>query len=102
MEFPSLHRETAMKTRFLPAAVLLSFLTLSVQAAELKVEVLGIGKAEGHVLLALYDEGQFLKKPLKRLRLPAAGSAVRGSFGDVPDGSYAVIAFHDLNGNGRL
>ena len=90
-----------MKISMLAAACVLSLFTCA-HAAELKVEVLGVEKAEGQVMVALYDEGQFLKKALKGLRLPAAVTGVSGSFSDLPEGNYAVIAFHDENGNGKL
>jgi uncharacterized protein (DUF2141 family) len=91
-----------MKTLILPAACLLLLATASARAAELTIEVQGLEKAEGQVLVALYDEGQFLKKPFRRLRLPAAAGIAKGSFGDVPAGRYAATAFLDENDNGKL
>jgi uncharacterized protein (DUF2141 family) len=92
-----------MKKSILPAASLLLLAAASARAAELTIEVQGIEKAEGQVLVALYDdEAQFLKKPFKRLRLAAAAGGAKGTFGDVPAGKYAATAFLDENGNGKL
>ena len=76
--------------------------TLPALATELTFEVTGIEAAEGVVMVALYDEANYLKKPLKGQRVKADGKAVSGTFGDVPPGVYAVIAFHDENANGKL
>ena len=70
-------------------------------ATELTFEITGIESAEGHVLVALYDETQFLKKPIKAFRLKP-DKTLAGTFGDVPPGTYAVSVVHDENGNGRL
>ena len=91
-----------MNNNLMIGALAATSFALSVHATELKVEIAGIEKTEGEVLVALYDESQFLKKPLKGLRIPVNGSRVEGSFGDVPEGTYALIAFHDENGNGKL
>lgn len=91
-----------MKSTTLAVACLFLLVGASAHAAELKVEVLGVEKAEGQVLVALYDEQGYLKKLVKGLRLPARVGSVAGSFGDVPEGSYAVTAFLDENTNGKL
>jgi uncharacterized protein (DUF2141 family) len=87
-------------------AALLATSTLgaAAAAAELNVEVRGIATSDGAVLLALYDAPErWLRQPLRAIRLPAqAGQTVRGSFGDLPPGVYAISAIHDRNGNGRL
>ena len=83
-------------------ACALAAATLPAFAAELTFEVTGIEGAEGQVMVVLYDEAGFLKKPLMGVRLAPAGKTVSGTFGEVPTGFYAVIAFHDENANGKL
>lgn len=83
------------------AALLAAALPATVTATELSFEITGIESADGHVLVALYDEATFLRKPVKAFRL-APGKVLSGSFGDVPPGLYAVSVVHDENGNGRL
>jgi len=91
-----------MSPKALVAALFVASSSGSLHAAELNFEVRGLEKAEGQVLVALYDEEAFLKAPLKRLRLPAAGAGVRGSFGEITEGAYAVAVILDENGNGKL
>ena len=71
-------------------------------AAELNIHVTGIDKTDGNILVALYDQSTFLKKPLKGLRISAAEKSVSATFADLPDGEYAVSAVHDENANGRM
>lgn len=74
----------------------------AVRAADLDIQVTGIEKTDGNILIALYDQNTFLKKPLKGLRISAADKSVTGTFADLPDGEYAVSAIHDENANGRM
>jgi uncharacterized protein (DUF2141 family) len=90
-----------MKIKLLSATLLL-LASASANAAEIKVEILGIERAQGQLLVALYDEQKFLKAPLKGLRLPAAAGAVTASFADIPEGQYAIAVILDENGNGKL
>jgi uncharacterized protein (DUF2141 family) len=83
-------------------ACALAAATLPALATELTFEVTGIEGAEGQVMVVLYDEAGYLKKPLKGVRLAPGGKTVSGTFGEVPTGFYAVIAFHDENANGKL
>ena len=71
-------------------------------ATDVTFEVSGIEAQVGHVLVILYDEGSFLKKPLKEVRLDPAPPKVSGTFRDVPEGVYAITAIHDENDNGKL
>ena len=82
----------------------LSLLAASAVAGDLKVTVDGVVSAEGKVLLALFDKpGEFPSgKRLNAQMMPAAKGAVTFLFKGVPAGRYALSAFHDVNGNGRL
>ncbi len=86
-------------------AFLLGGLSVPAMAGEISVSVVGAAKDSGSIVLCLWggDEGFpdcEKGKPLKRIVVPAgAGTA---TFADVPPGSYAVSAFHDLNSNGVL
>jgi uncharacterized protein (DUF2141 family) len=72
-------------------------------ATDVSVEITGAASSKGQVLVALYNEETFLKKPLKTLRIdPVPGTAATGVFRDVPEGTYAVVAFHDENGNSKV
>jgi uncharacterized protein (DUF2141 family) len=71
-------------------------------ATEVSFEVTGIESTSGHVLVALYDEGSFLRKPLKAMRLDPVRGKVTGTFKEVPEGIYALSVVHDENDNGKL
>ncbi|MDQ0546219.1 uncharacterized protein (DUF2141 family) [Methylobacterium brachiatum] len=71
-------------------------------AATLKVEVDGIEPGAGPVRVALCQGG--LSEPFctRGDEAPASGSRASFTFQDVAPGAYAVAAFQDANGNGRL
>jgi uncharacterized protein (DUF2141 family) len=94
-------RENAMIRKSLLACVFAAA-ALPAVATEVTFEVAGTESDEGHVMVALYDESGFLKKAVKALRLKPAGGKASGTFGDVPAGAYAAVAYHDANGNGKL
>ncbi len=74
-------------------------------AGDLVVTVSGVRSAEGQVRLALYERADgFRKEDRARqlLALPAAAGEVIGMFRDVPPGRYAVLVYHDENGDGKL
>ena len=69
------------------------------------VTVSGVRDDKAAVRIVLYaDADTFRQEQEARqvLSLPAAPGTVRGVFHDLPPGSYAVLAYHDENGNGKL
>ncbi|HET6520485.1 MAG TPA: DUF2141 domain-containing protein [Geminicoccaceae bacterium] len=74
-------------------------------AAEVTVTVAGLRNGDGEVACALFatEEG-FLEagRELAGRRVPAAEGSVVVTFEDVPPGDYAVVAYHDENGNREL
>lgn len=103
--------------RYAAAAVLIAF-PLAAAAGELRVTVEGIRSARGTVLIGLYDSPQTFERAFKAsdrenfLNDPdrfgavaiRANAALRSAvvFSNLEPGRYAVIAFHDENGNGKL
>lgn len=74
-------------------------------AADLTVSLSGTRSADGQVRLMLFDrEDGFRKEDKARavLPLPAAAGAFEGVFRHLPPGRYAVVAYHDENGDGKL
>ncbi|MFZ5483716.1 MAG: DUF2141 domain-containing protein [Pseudomonadota bacterium] len=88
------------------AVLLAGLLAVSASpAAELTVTVSGVRDAAGQVKLMLFDRAEgFRKEDQARAVLvrPAAPGQVEARFGDLPPGKYAVIAYHDENGDGQL
>ena len=75
----------------------------SAQAADLTVNVTGVGEAKGEIFVSLYNKSDsWLKKPLKS----AAAVAVKGTttivFANLPEGEYALSTFHDLDGDKKM
>jgi uncharacterized protein (DUF2141 family) len=74
-------------------------------AADLTVHITGTRAPEGSVVLALYDSAASFPKPGAQLH-PRVVQVTQGAlsvvFRDLPTGRYALVAFHDANGNGSL
>ncbi|HKJ76450.1 MAG TPA: DUF2141 domain-containing protein [Gammaproteobacteria bacterium] len=74
-------------------------------AAELEVAVHGVADDRGRVRVTLYDgpDGFLHERGSLRIReRPAAAGTVTARFEDLAPGRYAVIAYHDANGDGRM
>jgi uncharacterized protein (DUF2141 family) len=74
-------------------------------AADLTVAVQEVRGGKGQVKLMLFEHEEGFRKEDKAravLALPAVAGSVNGVFRDLPPGRYAVIAYHDENGNGKL
>ncbi len=85
---------------------MLALLAAPAAAATLNVEVSGAGKG-GSIVAMLYAAPDGFgrldaKKAKATLRAAATGAPVGFSFIDLAPGSYAVAAFQDLDGDGKL
>ena len=76
----------------------------SAHAADVTVRVEGVERADGRVMVALFDKEEEFPRGTRRFGEMA--DAVRGAvtvvFRDVPPGRYAASLYHDLNRNERL
>lgn len=100
------------------SAALLSLLALPTNANELRVTVEGIRSQSGNILIGLYDSIDTFNRAIEMsdkegfLNDPGrfAGVALRANaalkssvvFTNLNPGLYAIILFHDRNGNGKL
>lgn len=87
------------------AALALPALARPTLAADLEVVVHEVRAGEGQVKLMLFEREEGFRKEDKArqvLSLSAAAGTVAGRFTDLPPGRYAVIAYHDENGDGKL
>jgi uncharacterized protein (DUF2141 family) len=107
-------------TRSAPLAIILGLLLFAspVAAGELRITVQGIDSPAGAILIGLYDSAASFKRAIELsdkdgfLNDPArvVGAALRANvamkggvvFTNLEPGRYAIICFHDVNGNGRL
>lgn len=74
-------------------------------AADLVVTVSGVRSAQGTVRIAVYDRADDFRKEaraLARQAVAAAEGQVETRFRDLTPGRYAVTAYHDEDGDGRL
>ncbi|MFQ5582459.1 MAG: DUF2141 domain-containing protein [Mariprofundaceae bacterium] len=71
----------------------------------LRIEVTGLKSSKGAVAFALYDSASRYKKhtdPLRSASRPINNRSCVWQTGELPYGEYAVMLYHDENGNGRL
>lgn len=79
----------------------------SVWSAEssLEVELAGVSHERGQVRVGLYSDAKTFRKEAQAyaaMTAPAASGAVKVRFEGLPAGRYAVMAYHDEDGNGKL
>ena len=62
------------------------------------------GAATGAVMVSLFDSeaGYRGGVPLRRARVDVAAGERTAVFAGLPQGAYAVTAFHDVDGDGRM
>ena len=98
--------------------VLLILFAPAVTASELKITVEGIRSTQGTILIGLYDSLEtftraielsdkdgFLNDPNRFAAVALRANAARKSavvLTNLDPGQYAIILFHDENGNGKL
>lgn len=72
----------------------------------LVVNVVGVGEHSGTVVVLLFDHDDGfpakIAKACHRASAKVTGSVVTLRFADVPLGTYAVTAYHDVNDNQKL
>lgn len=75
-------------------------------ANTIDVTVDGVRSTHGQILIALHDTaGNFPSRwsgAVATVRVPAGQRPVAATFRDVPQGTYALIAVHDEDGDGRM
>jgi len=74
-------------------------------AADLTVTVSGVRDASQSIRIALYanaDTFRHEQNAKQVLSIPAAPGTVTGVFREILPGRYAVLAYHDDNGNQKL
>lgn len=87
------------------AGLLLAIFAAGACAADLTVAVTGVREAKEAVRVALYADAETFRheqKALQVVSVPAQEGTVTAVFHDIPAGRYAVLAYHDEDGNGKL
>ena len=86
-------------------SVLLVLASSSALAAEVQVVVRGVKHDQGTVKAALYSDPATFRKEDKALAVqaqPARTGEQTFAFPGVAAGRYAVVVYHDENGNGQM
>jgi uncharacterized protein (DUF2141 family) len=97
----------ACRTR-LPALALVALLaagSASADDATLTVTVRGVRDATGQLRVSLYNDAEGFRKEdraVKVITLPAAAGEASIEFAGLPPGRYALMAYHDENGDNKL
>jgi len=71
----------------------------SAAAAPLEVTIGGVDGTQGTLMVAVYDAAGYRTKSVRASAQPPGSPVFRF---DLPEGEYAVAAFHDRNDNGKL
>ena len=80
-----------------------TLLASAAQAADLTIDVQGVAEAKGKILVAVYDKSEgWLKKAVKATRVDAVKGSTIVTISGLPEGTYAVSLYHDLDENGKL
>jgi uncharacterized protein (DUF2141 family) len=75
------------------------------QTGRLKVTITGLENDEGKAMVGLFDSKEGYssgKEPFKGSSVEIKGGKAECTFEGIPYGTYAIKAYHDKNGNGRL
>ena len=108
MHLPAFLPRPAARTLYAATAVAAlaaaTFVPLSARAADLSLNVAAGPATEATLYIALYaDAASFsASKPLASQSLPLREGKARVVFAGLPPGRYAVRAYADENGNGKL
>lgn len=86
-------------------AASLALTTFTANAADLKVKVLGVASDDGTVRVSVHDGAEGFPSDRKFLlgqAVPAKAGGVTVVFADLQPGKYAVVGFHDIDGDEEL
>jgi uncharacterized protein (DUF2141 family) len=73
--------------------------------ARLRVEVLGVRSRAGRIVLAVYDNADAFphrEQALASVAVAPSGNPTVVEVPGLPEGRYAVVAYHDADGDGSL
>ncbi len=94
-----------MKTITVLFALFLSmnFYAQTEGGSNVTVKIENIKNDEGSVLFGLYTQNTFLKaKPEFTAKSEIVNGVAQITFENVPEGTYAITCFHDMNGNDQM
>jgi len=100
-----LHKKSKLVSA-LCAAATLAFLTPGpVQAADIHITVSNLRSSSGQIIVAAFDSPRTFGKAgrdVADVKIPVTAGTVQAVMSNIPDGVYALAAYHDENGNGKM
>jgi len=96
-----------MKYLIIPAILAMMATTASASdsasAKDLDVTIAGVENMKGAVSITLYNEATYEGgAPLREIKIKADAETIRGQFEDLPNGTYGLKIYHDVNENGQI
>lgn len=73
------------------------------RADSIDLTVENVKSTQGPLMIAVYgNAGDYRKKALREMKVPAVTPATTIAVADLPPGDYAIALFHDRNGNEKV
>ncbi len=93
-----------MKYLILATLVFVSIMATGQSTDTLRVKVSNIEEIKGAIMMAVYDKEELFmgKEAVASARVPVENHEQWIAFDNLTYGEYAVITYHDVNGNGEL
>lgn len=78
--------------------------TAPATAGELRATIRNVRPQQGKVMVGVYESAAAYKaeRRFAGLELPATGSEVAATFHNLPEGTYALTVYQDVDGDGKL
>ena len=89
---------------FIAALCLSACLTPIAAAGTVEIQLENVKQIEGQVMIALFANEEDWKSSdgMDGRIVPVTSEQVSATFSDVPEGTYAIRLFHDVDGDGSL
>ncbi len=94
-----------MTTHTIAFALLLAATSVHAEAARLTVHIKDVREATGNLRVSLFRDPESFRKEdraLKVISMPAVKGETKVTFDGIEPGKYALMAYHDENGDGKL
>ena len=94
-----------MKHTILTVAFLITYLIGLGQSSDITLNVNNIKKVKGNISIALFDNGDEFPGHTNcyfGINIPITSNELTYVFKNVPNGTYAIALYHDIDKNGEL
>ncbi|RXG28503.1 DUF2141 domain-containing protein [Leeuwenhoekiella marinoflava] len=91
-----------MKTTLLLFVTFISLISYSQEISSIKVTIENANSDDGTVGYTLYNKDNFMGMPLKVANSEIKDGKTSVVFENIASGTYAILCYHDKNGNGKM